>query len=131
MPVDVEKLWRDLEWDAPVLPPPPVKKAHAPVLPAVKQQKKKKHRGGLGSRARSLDKWHRKCAKRIGEMIAADFERERKRLLAETLKKQKEYDLELVLMAAEEKRQAEVKAYYTECQRQAAVYIEKLRKAAA
>ena len=142
MPADVEKLWRELEWDVPVPKAPKKKAAARKALPAVvavpsAAEKKAKRDAKYAKKRRSW--WRRKQMQQrvkkrwaeIGRLIAAEFERERQKLLVEALKKQKEYDLELVLIAAEEKRQAEVKTYYTECQRQAAAYIEKLRKAAA
>src|SRR5216683_5478924 len=103
LPADVEKLWRELEWDVPV-PKAPKKKAAAkkalpvvPVLTAV--EKKAKREAKYAKKRRSW--WRRKQMQQrvkkrwaeIGRLIAAEFEADRKKLLAEALKKQKELDL--------------------------------------
>ena|SRR2546427_6305942 len=123
LPADVEKLWRELEWDAPV--------------------RRKKHRGtsnpGKAATARykakrspiKKDKWHRKKARWIGITIAREFEEERKKLLAQALRNLAQEKLELALIDFDERQAAERKAYYEDCRRQATAYIEKLRKAAA
>ena len=130
LPADLDKLWRDLEWDA----PPPVKKCSREVVPPSPHPSSRERFRRSPAEQAEFRRWfnrvRRKCSN-LGFKIAKNFERERKKLLAEALKKQKEYDLELVLMAAEEKRQAAIRAYYEECQRQAAAYIEKLKRAAA
>jgi len=134
LPAWLAKAWMndELEFDAPV--PPPVKKCSREVVPPSPHPSSRERFRRSPAEQVEFRKWFnraRKNCSKLGSKIAKDFERERKRLLAETLKKQKEYDLELVLMAQEEKQAAAVKAYLEQCQREAAKYIEKLRGAAA
>ena len=130
MPADLDKLWRDLEWDA----PPPVKKCSREVVPPSPHLSSRERFRRSPAEQTEFRKWFNKVRKKanaVGKKIAKQFEAERKKLLAEALKKQKEYELELVLMAQEEKQAAAVKAYLEQCQREAASYIAKLKKAAA
>src|SRR6266699_3660505 len=71
----------------------------------------------------------REAHARIGKIIAAEFDRERKRLLAETLKKLAAEKLELVLMEQEEKRQAAIKADLEKSRKETQAYLERLMKA--
>src|SRR5258707_117233 len=107
LPAWLAKEWNSLEWSAQL----PVLKRKPPVPPQAPKKlgiasKRNHSKGSMEWRAKKRDKLHRKLLKRIGDQIAAEFETERKRMLAEALKKQKEYDLELVLMAQEEKQAA-------------------------
>ncbi len=145
LPAWLAKEWMDgeFEWDAPV-PKASKKKARVAVLAKKKEvpvvvavpsaaEKKAKRDAKFARkrlRWRCRKRLKRRCAA-IGRQIAREFEDERKKLLAATLKALAQEKLELALMAFDEKQAAERKAYFDECKRSSAAYIEKLKQAAA
>src|SRR6266436_2221376 len=98
LPPDVEREWDDLIWSS--------------------KDEREAARKELRKWFVSVKNLHYK----IGKRIAADFNRQRTKLLTATLEKLAAEKLELVLMEQEEKRQAAIKAYYEESQRQAKAY---------
>jgi len=109
LPQDVEREWDELEWN----------------FTRIKHPNRKA--------AVELKKWFdrvRLLHQKIGKRIAADFNRERTKLLTATLEKLAEERLELVLMAQEERRQAAIKADLEQSRKETQAYLEKLMAAA-
>ncbi len=105
LPQDVERDWDDLIWSW-----------------------KEDHKAA----SKEFWKWRKAVRSRWGQidkLIKKELNEERKKLLREVNRKLAAERLELVLMEQEEKRQAAIKAFYEESQRQAKAHTEKLRAA--
>src|SRR5256885_5555521 len=77
----------------------------------------------------AFDEKARAKAAELGRIIAEDFERERQQLLAEALRKQAEYRLDLKLMELDEKMRSAIEADRAEARRVFTAYAERLQKA--
>jgi|SRR6267142_1257737 len=105
LPLDLDKGWDELEWTE-----------------AENKLAAGKERNAW--RARTMKRFHQ-----ITRRIAKDFERERKQMLAAALKRQRELDLELVLLEHEEKHRLANEKDLAESRCQSAAYIDKIRGA--
>jgi len=107
LPPDVDKFWDDLVWDD----------------EGVEDTK---------AARKAMNAWKRRMlrrAERIGKRIAAEFEAERKKLLAETQKKLRQERLELLIDDFEESQRAAIAKDFIESRRQTAAYVVKLHGA--
>ncbi|PYU52723.1 MAG: hypothetical protein DMG48_05460 [Acidobacteria bacterium] len=122
LPPELDRLWDELEWGE----------------PRKRKTRRGTHHPGKASTERhrircaevKRDQWHRKCAERLGRIIAAEYERERKRLLAETKQKLAAELAEIEEIEENERRQAAIKADLEASRKETQAYLQKLMAAA-